>query len=137
MTIITIGITGIYIIYIVEYINKNHDFNRFNEFIFPTILNFIVYCTFCFFLIKGKNYIEKYFISAYELLVYLGLLCIGLLFIFEPITFLISCKNNEQICYNDHFAGIIYGFNNLPFYDFIRIMVDRENFISSRFFNFG
>ena len=115
MIIITISILGIYIILIIQYISKNNgNYDSFKDFIFPTILNFIVYCPFCYFLIKSKKYIEKYFISIYELLVYLGLLCLGLLFIFEPISFLISCKDNKLIiCYKGHFAGIISGFKDL------------------------
>ena len=77
--------------------------------IFPTILNFIVYFFFCFYLIKSKSYIDKYFISPYEIIIFLGIFCLILLLIFEPITFFIQC-DNPVMCYEGHFAGIISGF---------------------------
>ena len=63
-------------------------------------------------LIQAKSYIEKYFISPYELLIYLGSLGLILLFIFEPFTFYISC-NNPVMCYDGHFGGIISGFKQI------------------------
>jgi hypothetical protein len=93
---------------IIKFIEFN-DWNAWRDFIFPTILNFIVYFVFCFYLIKSKSYIEKYFISPYELIIFLGIFCLVLLFIFEPITFFIPC-DNEVMCFEGHFAGIISGF---------------------------
>lgn len=111
MILITISILGIYIILIIKHINNNSDYSSLNDFILPTITNFIVYCIFCLCLIKAKSYVEKYFISIYELIIFLGIFCLTLLLLFEPITFLISC-DRDVICYKDdhHFAGIITGF---------------------------
>ena len=108
MIIITISIISIYIILFLNFIQNNDNWEAWKDFIFPTLLNFIAYCPFCFFLVKGKSYIEKYFVSSYELIVYLGLFCLFLLIIFEPISFYIPC-NNEIICFEGHIAGIISG----------------------------
>ena len=109
MIIITISIISIYVILIINFIQNNDNWDVWKDFIFPTLLNFIVYCPFCFFLVKGKSYIEKYFVSSYELIIYLGLFCLSLLIIFEPISFFIPC-NNEIMCFEGHIAGIISGF---------------------------
>ena len=113
MILITISILDIYILLIIKYINNN-NYNSFNDFILPTLLNLFAYCPFCFYLVLSKYYIEKYFISAYELIFYLGLFCLSLLIVFEPITFYISCPVKDDsknvICYEKHFAGIISGF---------------------------
>ena len=109
MIIITISIISIYAILIINFIQNNDNWDIWKDFIFPTILNFVVYCPFCFYIVKGKSYIEKYFVSSYELIVYLGLFCLSLLIIFEPISFYIEC-NNEIICFEGHIAGIISGF---------------------------
>jgi hypothetical protein len=108
MIIITISIISIYAILIINFIQKNDNWDAWKNFIFRTLLNFIAYCPFCFFLVKGKSYIEKYFVSLYELIVYLGLFCLCLLIIFEPISFHIPC-NNEIMCFEGHIAGIISG----------------------------
>ena len=109
MIIITISIISIYVILIINFIQNNDNWDAWKDFIFPTLLNFIVYCPFCFFLVKGKSYMEKYFVSSYELIIYLGLFCLSLLIIFEPISFFIPC-NNEIMCFEGHVAGIITGF---------------------------
>ena len=109
MIIITISIISIYVILIINFIQNNDNWDAWKDFIFPTLLNFIAYCPFCFFLVKGKSYIEKYFVSSYELIIYLGLFCLSLLIIFEPISFFILC-NNEIMCFEGHIAGIISGF---------------------------
>ena len=108
MIIITISIISIYIILIINFIQNNDNWDAWKDFAFPTLLNFIVYCPFCFFLVKGKSYIEKYFVSSYELIIYLGIFCLSLLIIFEPISFFIPC-NNEIMCFEGHIAGIISG----------------------------
>ena len=59
-----------------------------------------------------KSYIEKYFISPYELIIYLGTLCVFWLAIFEPVTFYIYC-DNPVICYEGHLGGIISGFKQI------------------------
>ena len=109
MILITISIVSIYILLIINFIKNNENWEAWRDFIFPTILNTIVYCPFCYYIIKSKYFIEKYFISPYELIIYLGIFCTGLLIIFEPISFYIPCEN-EIICYEGHFAGIISGF---------------------------
>ena len=111
MIIITISILGLYILLIFNFI-QNNDWDIWRDIFFPTILNFIVYLIFCYYLIQAKSYIEKYFISPYELLIYLGSLGLILLFIFEPFTFYISC-NNPVMCYDGHFGGIISGFKQI------------------------
>ena len=108
MILITISIIGLYILLIIKFIEFN-DWDAWRDFIFPTILNFIVYFFFCFYLIKSKSYIDKYFISPYEIIIFLGIFCLILLLIFEPITFFIPC-DNPVMCYEGHFAGIISGF---------------------------
>lgn len=108
MILITISIIGLYIILMINFI-KNNEFRIWNDFIFPNLLNFIFYCVFCFFLVKGKIYIEKYFISSYELLLYLGIIGSILLLLFEPLTFFIPCEN-PAMCNNGHLSGIISGF---------------------------
>ena len=109
MILITLSIIGLYILLMKEFIEHNKNFDIFKDFIFPSILDFIVYFLFCFYLIKSKKYIEKYFISLYEVIGYLGLFCTILLLIFEPITFFIKC-DNDIACYDGHLAGIISGF---------------------------
>ena len=109
IVLITISITGLYLLLIAKFIQNNTDWEVWRDFIFPTILNFIVYFFFCFYLIKCKYYIEKYFISPYELIIFLGIFCLILLLILEPITFFIKCKN-AVMCHEGHFAGIISGF---------------------------
>lgn len=108
MILITISIIGLYIILMINFI-KNNEFRIWNDLIFPNLLNFIFYCVFCFFLVKSKIYIEKYFISSYELLLYLGIIGSILLLLFEPLTFFIPCEN-PAMCNNGHLSGIISGF---------------------------
>ena len=108
MILITISIFGLYILLMIEFIKNNKKWNVWSDFIFPTILNCLVYFPFCYFLIQAKVYMEKYFISAYEIIVFLGIFCTVLLLILEPITFLIPCKQ-KIMCYEGHFAGIISG----------------------------
>lgn len=108
MILITISIFGLYILLMIEFIQNNKKWNVWSDFIFPTILNCLVYFPFCYFLIQAKVYMEKYFISAYEIIVFLGIFCTVLLLILEPITFLIPCKQ-KIMCYEGHFAGIISG----------------------------
>ena len=110
--LITIGITGLYLLLIIKFIQNNENWDTWRDFTFPTILNFIVYFFFCFYLIQCKYYIEKYFISPYKLIIFLGSFCLILLFIIEPITFFIKC-DNPVMCYEGHFAGIISGFKIL------------------------
>ena len=112
MILITISIIGVYILLIIKYIEDNPNWNPWYAIIFPTIFNFIAYLFFCFYLIKSKVYIEKYFISIYELICYLGLFCLIILLILEPISFFIPC-NHPIICYEGHFAGIISGFKSI------------------------
>lgn len=118
MILITIGILALYILLIIQYIDKNDDYDAWNDFIFPTLLNFIVYCIFCYCLIKTKYFMEKYFIISYYLIVYLGIFCIGLLIIIEPITFFIPCNYEMVICdeKNKRFAGIITALSNIDNY---------------------
>ena len=111
MIIITIGILGLYIVLIIQFIESN-EWQFWRDIFFPTLLNFIVYLIFCYHLIKAKYYIEKFFIFPYELMIYLGSIGLILLFIFEPITFYISCQN-QIMCFEGHFAGIISGFKQL------------------------
>ena len=63
-------------------------------------------------LIKSKNYIEAFFISPYELIIFLGIFGLIILLIFEPITFFIPC-DYPVMCYEGHFAGTISGFKLL------------------------
>ena len=113
MILITISIIALYILVLIKHINEKWD--PFKDFLFPTILNFVVYCPFCYFLVKGKSYIEKYFISIYQLILYLGIFCLILLIILEPISYYIPCDydDNKYICDNKHFAGIISGLREL------------------------
>ena len=111
MIIITISILGLYIVLIIQFIESN-EWQFWRDIFFPTLLNFIVYLVFCYHLIQAKYYIEKFFIFPYELIIYLGSIGLILLFIFEPITFYISC-DNELMCFEGHFAGIISGFKKL------------------------
>ena len=108
MIIITIGILGLYILLLVRYIDQN-NYRIWQDILFPTILNFIVYLIFCVDLVLGKYYMEKYFISPYELMIYIGSLGLLLLVLFEPLTFLIKCEN-PAMCFEGKFAGIISGF---------------------------
>ena len=110
MILITLSIIGLYILLMKEFIGYNKNYDIIKDFIFPSFVDFIVYFFFCFYLIKSKNYIEKYFISLYEIIGYLGLFCTILLVIFEPITFFIKC-DNDIACYDGHLAGIISGFH--------------------------
>ena len=115
MILITISIMALYILVMIKKINEGWDVR--NDFLYPTILNFIVYCPFCYFLVKGKSYIEKYFISTYQLILYLGIFCLILLFLLEPISYYISCNDNNNknpyLCFDGHLAGIISGFRKL------------------------
>ena len=87
----------------INYIRSHKDWDATLDFIFPTLLNFIAYCSFCFFLVKSKQYIENNFISIYELIIYLGIFCSSLLMILEPFYFFIKCKN-RIVCPNGYFA---------------------------------
>ena len=118
MILITIGIFALYILLIIQYIDKNDDYDAWKDFIFPTLLNFIVYPIFCYCLIKTKYYMEKYFISPYFFILNLGIFCIGLLIIIEPITFFIPCNYEMVICdeENKNFAGIITALSNIDNY---------------------
>lgn len=109
--LLTVCIFGLYILLMIEFIKNNNNWNVWSDFVLPTILNCVVYFPFCYFLIKAKFYMEKYFISAYELIVYLGIFCTLLLLVLEPITYYIPCEKNIM-CYDGHFAGIISGFKN-------------------------
>ena len=109
MLIITFSILGLYILLMINYIRSHKDWDATLDFIFPTLLNFIAYCSFCFFLVKSKQYIENNFISIYELIIYLGIFCSSLLMILEPFSFFIKCKN-KIVCPNGYFAGIFMGF---------------------------
>lgn len=115
MIFISLSIIVLYIILTIDYISNTEDWNAWRDFIFPTLLNFIVYCLFCYCLVKAKFYVEKYFISAYELIFYLGLFCTILLFILEPFTFLIPCNYANMSCNEESkcLAGIIYGIKNI------------------------
>ena len=108
MILITISIFGLYILLMIDFIQKTKNWNAWSDFIFPTILNSLVYFPFCYFLVQAKLYMEKYFISTYEIIVFLGVFCTVLLLILEPITYLIPCKK-KIMCYEGHFAGIISG----------------------------
>lgn len=109
--LLTISIFGLYFLLMKEFIQKNSNWNAWSDFIFPAILNCIAYFPFCYFLIKEKFYMEKYFISAYELIVFLGVFCTLLLLILEPVTYYIPC-DKQIMCYEGHFAGLISGFKN-------------------------
>ena len=111
MMLITIGILGIYILLIIKYIKNKDNYSPYSDFIFPTLLNLIIYCPFCYYLVLSKTFIEKYFISAYALIFFLGLFCLSLLVLFEPITFFIPCPVDQSnaLCFDNHFAGIISG----------------------------
>lgn len=112
MILITVSIFALYILLIIKYMDL-YDCDIPSDIIYPSLLNLVVYGPFCFFLVKGKAYIEKYFISIYELILFLGILCLSILIIFEPISFFISCedkKHDKMYCYEDHFAGILSGF---------------------------
>ena len=113
MILISIGIIGLFILIVITSIKDDGlTWEWWKDFFLPTILNLVVYCPFCFFLVLTKYYMEKYFLSAYELIVILGIFCLTLLLIFEPITFFIPCKI-EIMCYEGHFAGIISGFKKI------------------------
>ena len=110
MILISLCILGLYILLIIKFIGiDTNDLNIFRDIISPTILNFIVYLLFCYQLVKAKYYIEKYFISLYQIMFALGSIGLILLLIFEPITFFIPC-DNIIICSEGHFAGFISGF---------------------------
>ena len=91
---------------------KNNEWDIWRDIFFPTILNIVIYCVFCYHLVQAKVYLEKYFISPYEIIIYLGSIGLILLLIFEPITFYISC-DISVMCYEGHFAGIISGLKNV------------------------
>ena len=59
MILISISILALYIII---NINNFNSANRVNDIVIPNISNLIIYCPFCFFLVKSKEYMEKYFI---------------------------------------------------------------------------
>ena len=111
MILITLCILSLFILLYIKYIQTN-DWNLSRDFIFPTILNFIVYLIFCYLLVKAKYYIEKFFIPVDKLIIFLGTLCLILILIFEPITFFIPC-DYEVVCYDGHLAGFISGFRQL------------------------
>lgn len=110
MILITISIISLYILLTINYIIDNNDWDAWNDFIFPTLLSIIVYCLYCYCLIKAKYYMEIYFISAYKLIFYLGLFCLGLLLITEPILYYIPCSNKNPICdsENGHLLGFFH-----------------------------
>ena len=109
MIIIFICILGLYILIIVKY-TENNDWEFWRDVFLPIILNLLAYFIYCYHLALAKFYIEKYFISLYELLFYLGSLGLIILIVFEPFTFLIPC-DKETMCIDGHLSGIISGFN--------------------------
>jgi hypothetical protein len=115
MILITICIISLYILLTISYICDNNNWDAWNDFIIPTLLSIIVYCLYCYCLIKTKYYMEIYFISAYKLIFYLGLFCLGLLIITEPILYYISCSNISPICdsENGHLLGFFHSFKIL------------------------
>ena len=118
MLIITISIFAIYILLIKKYIELKgrEGVSPLKDFIIPTLLNLLVYCPFCLFLVQSKEYIEKYFVSPYQMIFYLGIFGLSILLIFEPITFLIPCNKDSIVCDDGHFAGIISGFRQTKSY---------------------
>ena len=106
MFLITVSILALYIILNIQHM-KNADI--MSDIIIPNILNLFAYCPFCFFLVKSKEYMEKYFISPYVFVFYLGVFGTALLILFEPFTFLIHCEQ-KVICNDEHFGNIIVGF---------------------------
>ena len=110
MILISLCILGLYILLIIKFIGiDTNGLDVLRDIIYPTILNFVVYLLFCYQLVKAKYYIEKYFISLYQIMFALGSIGLILLLIFEPITFFIPC-DNIIICSEGHFAGFISGF---------------------------
>ena len=110
MILISISILGLYILLIIKFLEyESNNLDVLRDIVFPTVLNFIVYLLFCYQLVKAKYYIEKYFISIYEILFSLGSIGLIIILIFELISFPIPCENNV-ICSDGHFAGIISGF---------------------------
>lgn len=111
--LMSIGKIGLYIILMIQFIQSEEE-NAMRDFIIPFIIDFFLYLIFTFFLIKSKIIIEKYFISPYEMIFYLGLLGAILLLIFEPITFFIKCNNEQSLlCYKGKLGGIIIGIKQL------------------------
>ena len=111
--LMSIGKIGLYIILMIQFIQSEEE-NAMRDFIIPFIIDFFLYLIFTFFLIKSKIIIEKYFISPYEMIFYLGLLGAILLLIFEPITFFIKCNNEQSLlCYKGKLGGIINGIKQL------------------------
>lgn len=111
--LMSIGKIGLYIILMIQFIQSEEE-NAMRDFIIPFIIDFFLYLIFTFFLIKSKIIIEKYFISPYEMIFYLGLLGAILLLIFEPITFFIKCNNEHSLlCYKGKLGGIINGIKQL------------------------
>ena len=111
--LMSIGKIGLYIILMIQFIQSEEE-NAMRDFIIPFIIDFFLYLIFTFFLIKSKIIIEKYFISPYEMIFYLGILGAILLLIFEPITFFIKCNNEHSLlCYKGKLGGIIIGVKQL------------------------
>ncbi len=123
MILITISIISLYVILIIKNIINNDNWNAWKDFFFSTILCIIIYCFYCYCLVLAKYYMEKYFISAYKLIFYLGLFCLFLLIITEPITHFIPCNTfnvtNSLICdiENGHIGGLLYGFKDAKKYE--------------------
>jgi len=85
-------------------------FSYINYFQILTILVIIYYLfknfLLCLFYIFGKKYLESFYVSPYNLILYIGLICSFIFLFYDFIAFLIVRENNPNI------HGIILGFQN-------------------------
>ena len=107
MIIITVSILALYVIL---NINQFKEADIMNSIVIPNLANLVAYCPFCFYLVLSKQFMEKYFISPYEFIFYLGIFGTAVLVLLEPFTFLIPCHLDNVVCNDGHFGNIIYGF---------------------------
>jgi hypothetical protein len=86
---------------------------------------------FCLFCILGKRYLNLYFNSPYKIMLFIGIISLIIIFIFDIIMFSIFDNNDEHI--NKY--GIIFGFKNMT--NFISIFAFIFDVIFHFFSNIG
>jgi len=94
-------------------------FSFINYFGIKTIL-VIVYYLFnnillCLLYVFGKKYLESFYVSPYSLILYIGIICSFIFFIYDLIVFLIVGDNKDK----NNIHGIILGFKNNYSFTFV------------------
>jgi len=69
----------------------------------------------CLLYVFGKKYLESFYVSPYSLILYIGIICSFIFFIYDLIVFLIVGDNKDK----NNIHGIILGFKNNYSFTFV------------------